>query len=181
MISIDFEASSFDGIPKSTLFGSVLVSTIAKIGIFNLFASWIAICSLLISTTNNAPGSLVIDVIDPRFFSSFALVLSTLNFSFLDKVSKVPSSLVLSIADIFFTAFLIVTKFVSIPPGHLSVMYGIFTSDADFEIISLACFLVATNKIFLPDDAIFSSAEHASSNLLIVLYKLIMWIPFFSE
>ena len=32
------------------------------------------------------------------------------------------SAFILSIDDIFFTALLIVTKFVSIPPGHLSVM-----------------------------------------------------------
>jgi len=35
ILSIDFEASSFDGITKSTSRGSELVSTIAKIGIFN--------------------------------------------------------------------------------------------------------------------------------------------------
>ena len=79
-------------------------------------------CSLLMSTTNNAPGSLVISVIDPKFFSNLALSLSICNFSLLDSASKVPSCLVLSIADIFLTAFLIVTKFVSIPPGHLSVI-----------------------------------------------------------
>ena len=74
------------------------------------------------STTNNAPGNLVISVIEPRFFSSFALSLSICNFSLLERASKVPSCFVLSIADIFLTAFLIVTKLVSIPPGHLSVM-----------------------------------------------------------
>ena len=74
------------------------------------------------STTKIAPGSLVMDVMEPKFFSSLALVLSTLNFSFLERVSNVPSSLVLSIADIFLTAFLIVTKFVNIPPGHRSVI-----------------------------------------------------------
>ena len=51
-----------------------------------------------------------------------------------------------SIAFIFLTAFLIVTKLVSIPPGHLSVMYGIFTESAFSATISLACFFVATKK-----------------------------------
>ena len=37
--SIDFVASSFAGIAKSTAVGSELVSTIAKVGIFNFFAS----------------------------------------------------------------------------------------------------------------------------------------------
>ena len=43
-------------------------------------------------------------------------------YKILDKELKVPSCLDLSIAAIFLTAFLIVTKLVSIPPGHLSVM-----------------------------------------------------------
>ena len=120
-------------------------------------------CSLLMSTTNNAPGNLVISVIDPKFFSSFALNLSICNFSLLERASNVPSCLVLSMADIFFTAFLIVTKLVSIPPGHLSVMYGILTSSAALETRSLACFFVATNNIFLPEDAIFDKADAASS------------------
>jgi hypothetical protein len=40
--------------------------------------------------------------------------------------------------------------------------------------ISFACFLVATNKIFLPDAAIFFRASLASSILAAVLYRLIM-------
>jgi hypothetical protein len=38
------------------------------------------------------------------------------------------------------------------------------TSSAHLATASLACFLVATNKIFLPDDAIFSSEEQDSSS-----------------
>ena len=40
----------------------------------------------------------------------------------LDNELKVPSFFILSIIAIFLTAFLIVTKLVNIPPGHLSVM-----------------------------------------------------------
>ena len=40
-----------------------------------------------------------------------------------------------------------------------------------------ACFLVATNNIFLPDAAIFFKASLASSIFAAVLYRLIMWIP----
>ena len=83
-------------------------------------------------------------------------------------------------AFIFFTAFLIVTKFVSIPPGHLSVMYGIFTESAFLATMSFACFFVATNKIFLPDNTIFLIAFTDSSSFAAVLYKLIIWIPFLS-
>ena len=126
-------------------------------------------CSLIISTTNNAPGNLVISEIDPKFFSNFSLSLPTCSLSFLERVLNVPSFFILSIAAIFLTAFLIVTKFVSIPPGHLSVMYGIFTFEADSATISLACFFVATNNIFLPDAAIFFNASEASSIFATVL------------
>ena len=60
MIEIDFAASSFAGIGKSTSFGFELVSTIAKVGIPNFFASATAICSLQISTTKMAAGNLVV-------------------------------------------------------------------------------------------------------------------------
>ncbi len=126
-------------------------------------------CSLIISTTNKAPGSLVISEIEPKFFSNLSLSLSVCNLSFLESVLKVPSFFILSIAAIFLTAFLIVTKFVSIPPGHLSVIYGMFTLEAASATISLACFFVATNKIFLPEAAIFFKASAASSILATVL------------
>ena len=137
-------------------------------------ASLIAIFSLTTSTTNIAPGSLVIFAIDPRFFSNFSLSLPICSFSFFERVLNVPSCFILSMELIFFTAFLIVIKLVSIPPGHLSVIYGILTFFAVSATMSLACFFVATNKIFLPDDAIFANADEASSSLLIVLYKFIM-------
>ena len=78
--------------------------------------------SLTISTTKIAPGSLVILAIEPKFFSNFSLCLPICNFSFFDNVLNVPSCFILSIELIFLTAFLIVIKLVSIPPGHLSVI-----------------------------------------------------------
>ena len=104
------------------MLGSQLVSTIAKIGIFNFNASATAICSRVVSTTNKAPGRRVISEIEPKFFSNLARERSTAKRSFLDNELNVPSSLERSIESIFLTAFLIVTKLVSIPPGHLSVM-----------------------------------------------------------
>ena len=153
------------------------MSTIAKIGIFNFCASLTEIFSFRVSTINIAPGNLVISEIEPRFFSSLPLKRSTCNFSFLDNVSKVPSFFILSIATIFLTALRIVTKLVSIPPGHLSVIYGMSTLLAFSETISFACFFVATNKIFLPLITIFFKAFTASSNLAAVLYRFIIWIP----
>jgi hypothetical protein len=56
----------------------------------------------------------------------------------------------------FLTALRIVTKLVSIPPGHLSVM-GMFAAFA-FQQRCLFCFLVATNNIFLPDGDFFKAS-----------------------
>ena len=98
------------------------MSTIAKMGIFNFCASLIAMCSRLISTTKSAPGSRVISEIEPKFFSNLALKRLTCNFSFLERVSKVPSFFMRSIEAIFLTALRMVTKFVNIPPGQRSVI-----------------------------------------------------------
>ena len=116
---MDFEASSFAGTGKSTILGFELVSTIANTGIFNRLASLTAMYSFEMSTTKRAAGRRVRSAILPRFFSSLARCLVICSFSLFDKVSKVPSVAILSIADIFFTAFLMVGKLVSIPPGHL--------------------------------------------------------------
>ena len=61
-------------------------------------------------------------VIEPKFFSNFARKRSTCKRSFLERVSKVPSFFMRSMAAIFLTALRMVTKFVSIPPGQRSVM-----------------------------------------------------------
>ena len=122
MTSMDFEASSLDGITKSMGRGSELVSTMAKIGMFSFWASFTAMCSRMVSTINKAPGRRVISAIDPRFFSNLARSRSTCRRSFLESVLKVPSFFILSIDAIFFTALRMVTKFVSIPPGQRSVM-----------------------------------------------------------
>src|SRR5690625_7875191 len=81
---------------------------------------------------------------------------------------------------IFLTALRIVTKLVHILPIQRSVMYGVFTHSACLATTSFACDLVATNKIFLPESAIFSNALHASSNFTAVLCTSMIWIPFFS-
>ena len=75
---------------------------------------------------------------------------------------------------IFFIDFLIVEKLVNKPPGHLSVMYGIFNDFADSATIDFACFLVATNNIFFPDFAICLSDLQASSSFDIVLLRSMM-------
>src|SRR5690625_7804228 len=67
---MDFEASSFGGIGKSIFLGSLLVSTIAKLGLFTLFASLTAISSSVVSITKSAGGKRVIFDIEPEFFAS---------------------------------------------------------------------------------------------------------------
>jgi hypothetical protein len=66
ILSIDLEASSFDGITNSTSRGSELVSTIAKLECL-ILSFFYAMCSALISTTNNAAGNLDISEIEPKF------------------------------------------------------------------------------------------------------------------
>ena len=53
---MDFVASSFAGIGKSTNFGLELVSTMANVGIFKRRASARAMCSLRMSTMKMAAG-----------------------------------------------------------------------------------------------------------------------------
>ncbi|MOA08019.1 hypothetical protein D3C78_1277520 [compost metagenome] len=73
-----------------------------------------------------------------------------------------------------------VVKLVNIPPNQRSVTKGMFTLCACAATMSLACFLVATNNTLRPDLTICLIAEAASSTLTKVLFKSIMWIPFFS-
>ena len=133
--SIDLAASSFPGIAKSTSFGFAFVSTIANVGIFNLCASFTAMCSLITSTMKIADGRRVRSWIEPRSLSSFALCRLIINRSRFDMVAHVPSVSILSIAPIFLIALRMVAKLVSMPPGHLSVTYGMLTRDASRAMI----------------------------------------------
>ena len=72
MMSIDLLASSLAGITKSTLLGSLLVSTMPNTGIPRRLASATAMCSLSTSTTNSALGRRFKFLIEPRFFSNLA-------------------------------------------------------------------------------------------------------------
>ena len=126
-------------------------------------------CSRLMSITNSAAGRRVMSEIEPKFFSNLALKRSTCKRSFLESVKNVPSFFIRSIEAIFLTALRIVTKLVNIPPGHLSVMYGMFTFPAFSDTMSFACFFVATNNILRPDAAILAKASEASSSFAAVL------------
>ena len=153
------------------MFGLELVSTIANVGMFSLRASATAICSLLMSTINNAAGSLDKSDTEPKVFSNFSLSLEINKRSFLLIFSHVPSVAILSMVPIFLMALRIVAKLVNIPPGHLSVTYGMLMFLTVLATTSLACFFVATNMIFLPDLAICFKASQASSNLATVLLR----------
>jgi hypothetical protein len=83
------------------------------------------------------------------------------SFSLLFKVSHEPSDFILSIVAILRIDFLVVWKFVNIPPDHLSVTKGILTLLIFSATMSLACFLVATKSTFFPDFAICFIAEQA--------------------
>ena len=82
--------------------------------------------------------------------------------------------------DIFLIDLRTVAKLVNIPPNQRSVTYGIFNLSASVVTISCACFLVATNITLRPERTIERRAAEASSKEEIVLFRSMMWIPFFS-
>ncbi len=94
--------------------------------------------------------------------------------------SKVPSTFMRSMLDIFLMARRMVPKLVSMPPLQRSVTYGMPVGFTLAVTMSLACFLVATKSTFLPLRVIWRKALAASSNLTEVLLRSMMWIPFFS-
>ena len=153
------------------------MSTIPKTGIPRRLASLTAMCSFITSITKSAEGRRVRSAIEPRFFSSLARWRLICRISRLERLENVPSAISLSMLDIFLTALRIVGKLVSIPPGQRSITYGIFTDVAFSATISLACFLVATNKTFLPLLAIAFKASAASSIFTTVLLRSMIWIP----
>ncbi len=133
---------------------------------FNLCASLIAMDSFLISTTNIAPGNLVIDSTPSRTFFNLSFSLVKKSLSFFVILSKVPSFSCFSILFNLFMLFLIVAKFVSIPPNHLSLTQFASHLLDSVSITFLACFLVPTNKTFLPSDTIFIKFSPASLSIV---------------
>ena len=73
-----------------------------------------------------------------------------------------------------------VAKLVNIPPDQRSVTYGMPMAATRSATMDLACFLVATKRIFFPLLAICFIADAASSSLTPVLCRSMMWMPFFS-
>ncbi len=118
---MDLVASSFAGITKSTLRGSLLVSTIANTGMPNFLASAKAMCSFITSTMKIAAGMRVKSEMEPKFFSSLARWRLTCKRSRLDMVDNVPSFSILSMVLILRTALRMVAKFVNMPPDQRSV------------------------------------------------------------
>ena len=141
---------------------------------FKRLASATAMCSLFISTINKAEGRRVRSAIEPKFFSNFAFSLVICNLSLFEMVVVSLSFNNFSKEFIFLTAFLIVTKLVSIPPGQRSVTNGILVLLTLSATMSFACFFVATNNTFLPDFAICFKAAEASSTFAAVLCKSMM-------
>ena len=104
-------------------------------------------------------------------FIGWRLICSNSRF---ERLENVPSFNSLSMFVIFLTALRIVGKLVSIPPAQRSFTYGILIEAAFSATASLACFLVATNRIFLPVLAISLRASAASSTLATVLLRSII-------
>ncbi|MNT61631.1 hypothetical protein D3C72_1992890 [compost metagenome] len=84
---IDFVASSFAGIGKSMLEGSELVSTIAKVGMFNFNASVTAMCSFLTSIKNKAAGKRFKSAIPPKSDSNLIRSRWIIKRSFFERIA----------------------------------------------------------------------------------------------
>ena len=116
----DRMASSLPGITWVITSGSQLVSTTATIGRPSLFASVTAMCSLLVSITKMASGSLSRPRIPPRLRWSFSSSRLWRSASFLGIASKSPAFCMASNSFMRFTRVETVWKFVSMPPSHRS-------------------------------------------------------------
>ena len=152
-------ASSFPGMGKSIPSGLQLVSTMAIMGIPILLASATAIASFLVSMINTAPGISFISLIPPRFFSSFARSLFSFETSFFVRLSKVPSTSILSIFFSRITDFLIVVKLVSMPPSHRLLTKNIPHLCASRSTACWACFFVPTKRMDLLSKTIFRTSS----------------------
>ncbi len=130
---------------------------------FNLFASLTAIDSFLISTMNKAPGKRDIVSTPSRIFFSLSFSLVRNNLSFLVILSKVPSVSCFSMLLSLLMLFLIVEKFVNIPPSHLSLTQFISALLASDSITPFACFFVPTKRTFFPSATSFEKLSDAST------------------
>ena len=152
-------ASSLPGIGKVMPSGLQLVSTTAAIGTFTFRASVTAIDSLRVSMMNTMPGSSFISLMPPRFLSSWVRSFMSRAISFLVRFSKVPS---ISIFSSFFrrrSDFLIVEKFVSMPPSQRLFTKNIPQRFASRSTVCWACFLVPTKRTDLPASTVLRTAS----------------------
>ena len=101
--------------PSGLLFESIT----AAIGIFNLVASWIAICSLTVSRTNIKSGNPPISFIPPIDVSNLSFSRFNFSNSFFvrpeDSSLSRDSSIDLNLAIVFEIVF----QLVNVPPYHL--------------------------------------------------------------
>src|SRR5258708_13661129 len=86
MVDTNSVASSFAGIGKSIFDGSELVSTIAKVGIFNFNASETAMCSFFTSIRNSAAGKRLRSAIPPNKVSNLIRSRCIISLSFLERL-----------------------------------------------------------------------------------------------
>ena len=112
-------ASSLPGIGKSTTSGSQLVSRMPTTGIPSLRASPTAMCSLLVSTTQIAAGSLDMSRMPESTNSSFSFSRRIINSSFLVRPEAATlSKSIWSSSRMRATRLATVEKLVSMPPSQ---------------------------------------------------------------
>ena len=126
--------------------GSQLLSRIATTGMPSVFASAIAIASLLVSTTNIISGTPPISLMPPSARSSFSRSRVRFRISFLVRPpAPSPSSMVSSSRNRLIE-FEIVCQLVSVPPNQREFMKNCAHCEAWRDTGSAACRLVPTNS-----------------------------------
>src|SRR5256714_10796088 len=146
-------------------------------GISSLLASVKAIRSRCGSTMKTAPGIRFIRRIPPSIRLSLSSSSVSFAASFLGSRSRSPDCCRASSCSSSPIRFLIVTKFVSMPPSQRLLTYGIPARVASWATGSWACFFVPTKRIVSPRATVSRTASRATSSRLTVWARSMMWIP----
>ncbi|CNI13824.1 Uncharacterised protein [Mycobacterium tuberculosis] len=120
-------------------------------------------CSLLVSTTQIADGTLAMSRMPPRLRSSLFFSRVSIKISFLVRPSKPPVCSIASSSLSRCSRLCTVEKLVSMPPSQRWFTYGMPTRVASAATDSCACFLVPTNSTVPPCATVSLTNSYALS------------------
>ncbi len=143
-------------------------------GMPSLRASPTAMCSLFVSTTQTADGTLAMSRIPPRLRSSLFFSRVSIKISFLVRPSKPPVCSIASSSLRRCSRLCTVEKLVSMPPSQRWLTYGMPTRVASAATDSCACFLVPTNRTVPPWATVSLTNSYALSMKVSVCCRSMM-------